>query len=63
MSKQVIEREELKNCPFCGGEELQHGYEKHSFYWVECTDCEVAIGRDTGYQAIKAWNTRAGDKG
>lgn len=50
--------EELKPCPFCGGNNLS--VEGITFYWVECIDCNASIsGHETEEQAIEAWNRRA----
>lgn len=64
--------EELKPCPFCGGEAevVQFDF----CFSVECTVCDTKIGdclcNDSGWvypfnseqKAIKAWNTRSSDK-
>ena len=66
--------EELKPCPFCGGEAniiknehpRLHRPIKNGLYHVECCECNVMIGYDTDYggqfdtkeEAIKAWNKR-----
>ena len=64
--------EELKPCPFCGGDaELIIGFSREVFY-VECTECRAMIGRshkegsclrgrlhfDNKEDAIQAWNRR-----
>ena len=50
--------EELKPCPFCGGNNLS--VEGITFYWVECTDCNASIaGNETKEEAVEAWNRRA----
>ena len=55
--------EELKKCPFCGGEAdcsesmmLSNG----SFEWaVECVECgAITCGFKTPRQAMQAWNKR-----
>lgn len=49
--------EELKPCPFCGGEASL--MRSNTLYKVECKDCGVA-GNVRVFQsdAIAAWNTR-----
>lgn len=53
--------DDLKNCPFCGGEPLQG---KHWVTWcdreyVVACECGAARSGDTKSEAITAWNTRA----
>lgn len=48
---------ELKPCPFCGGEAFL--YDRLHPY-VECSDCVAATAfHETIGQAIESWNTRA----
>lgn len=59
--------EELKACPFCGGEAKMTIYK--SLYMVECTTCGATIGRsinlnddpdtlNTRDEVMEAWNLR-----
>lgn len=58
--------DELKKCPFCGGEaELSHTYEAGKFSFVICVQCGVRIRLipisyeySSDKEAIKAWNER-----
>lgn len=60
---------ELKPCPFCGGEARIQTYrtfidEYHGIgtkYYVECSEClaDRHLGNLTEKEAIEAWNTRA----
>ena len=59
---------ELKPCPFCGGEAVEDSYitNPHITYgtgWIGCRSCRVAmtyVKGDYGRKlAIKAWNRRA----
>ena len=55
---------ELKPCPFCGGEAvILKADQYHVFpysYYVSCTKCTVGLGPlDTEAEAIEAWNRRA----
>lgn len=52
--------EELKPCPFCGGDELSHGYIQAGVIMgnVECHSCNACIWADSESEAITAWNTR-----
>ena len=49
--------EELKPCPFCGGE-AEWFINKHA-YMVECQNCYARGSLElTKQDAIEAWNTR-----
>lgn len=55
--------EELKRCPFCGGEATV--MEAVGEVWVKCSECHSSNGVSTGdrAKAIAAWNTRhAGER-
>ena len=64
-------REDLKPCPFCGGEACQSKWQTESYWssnivWfsqVACTECEVAgqsfCDDPDGDEAKEFWNTRA----
>ncbi len=45
--------DELKPCPFCGGEPEVAPWEVH------CTQCSAHLVEATTAEAIAAWNTRA----
>lgn len=55
--------EELKSCPFCGGEanlcdtavETKLGKKLWS---VECNECGVILDRESRVDALEAWNNR-----
>jgi Lar family restriction alleviation protein len=52
--------EELKKCPFCGGEAKIVGY---SLFWIVCKECFAETDAfDTKIEAIKAWNRRVNDE-
>lgn len=54
--------DELKPCPFCGGEAKPSGerFENTILSWVYCTRCGAAGGYlHSEAEAIEAWNTRA----
>ena len=49
--------EELKRCPFCGGEAIE--VRASESYWVRCSDCDAEIALcDSRFEAIAAWNRR-----
>lgn len=51
--------EEIKRCPFCGGNAVIQGI---TVVWVKCLECgaETTGFRDEE-EAIDAWNRRAGE--
>lgn len=54
-------KEEMKPCPFCGGEgEVYQGRYLHE-NWAQCKKCHTQLGGTftSPFNAIKAWNTRA----
>lgn len=54
--------EELKPCPFCGGEAIVKGSDKMLIWWVDCktSQCHASDNADTLSReaAIAAWNRR-----
>ena len=61
---------ENKTCPFCGGDEVKI-YEyygeaaglKYGGFYPECTKCGCRLDYyETREDALKAWNTREGEK-
>lgn len=62
----MTDAQELKPCPFCGSDELSHGWSapgcdgSMSTGNVECHNCNALIYSQQGEcDAIAAWNTRA----
>lgn len=62
-------KEELRECPFCGGEAKVWQGNK-SYHWaIECNRCDIDMpsAEDSWFtseaNAIKAWNTRPSPKG
>lgn len=60
--------EELKPCPFCGGEDVRifsmpkrENCEEQICYTIICNDCNSGSGMyiDSKNAAVKAWNRRA----
>lgn len=57
-------KEELKPCPFCGGEakidswNSTDGYMNDWWKRVQCTVCDIAKLGKTEEEVIEAWNTR-----
>jgi Lar family restriction alleviation protein len=59
--------EELKPCPFCGGEKSKDDgatgvylFYEYPHYRVQCSDCyAITRGSFKKSNAIKVWNTRA----
>lgn len=52
--------EELKPCPFCGGEAELHDNPEGDTFFVMCASCDASTeASTTSAGAIKPWNTRA----
>jgi Lar family restriction alleviation protein len=50
-------KEELKPCPFCGGEAMER--KSNKLYYVFCKNCSVkTVDSITKDAAIEAWNRR-----
>lgn len=56
---------ELKPCPFCGGEHILAATHKpigaSEYFMIKCTDCSAEITRTSKRKAYEAWNRRAAD--
>lgn len=51
--------EELKPCPFCGGEAVLISNDKEQLYSVECQSCDCGTCDHLGPEiAIDVWNRR-----
>ena len=57
--------DELKPCPFCGGDAIIHNFKpvhEKRLWYISCHDCGI---EQTNYlseqEAIEAWNRRASD--
>ena len=52
-----MNKQELKSCPFCGGEAIENRFD--SLYWFQCEECCASTKESDEYEvALKAWNTR-----
>ena len=52
---------ELKPCPFCGGEaEFNKWPHKNPYYYIKCKNNCHENAYPTKEEAIQAWNTRKG---
>lgn len=55
--------EEIKGCPFCGGNEISHGWSAPGLDGsattgeVQCHTCDALLWKETEAEAIAAWNT------
>lgn len=59
----VTQADELKNCPFCGSDEISHGsaypgYIADLHGIVQCHSCDAYMLGGEEEDAIAAWNTR-----
>ena len=48
---------DLKKCPFCGGEATIQP--EGDYHEIHCVDCGIELDRHTYEEAVTAWNTRA----
>lgn len=54
--------DELKPCPFCGGEAIESEPIDRSPYWrIRCRKCSASIGGTHRRMNREAWNRRIGD--
>lgn len=53
--------EELKPCPFCGGEAVMCGFQDEMMHFVKCRDCGACSdgAQLSAETAAAAWNRRA----
>ena len=57
----MVEQQELKPCPFCGGEAETYPYYFNEWY-IGCSECSCDLGVfDTKEEAIEAWNKRVNE--
>lgn len=59
--------EELRPCPFCGGKaqlRLEKDFKMHQAYKICCLSCPARMEAlfHSQWEAISAWNRRAGDE-
>lgn len=54
-----MKESELKNCPFCGDNDLVKAYGNNLRTWVECIRCNCVIHNVAFTPAKDIWNTRA----
>lgn len=52
--------ENLCECPFCGGEDIELDPDGHGGWWVGCPLCDYSFHfpNCTEYEAARRWNTR-----
>ena len=55
--------DELKPCPFCGGDVPELRGDKEFGWFIACFKCNIIVDDcKTEAEAIKAWNRRANDE-
>lgn len=64
--RKIMNETKLKNCPFCGGEDVElkeecGGELADGPYFIECGCTARGAWGDLKEEAIKFWNTRAGE--
>lgn len=61
VTREWLDQEALKPCPFCGDEDIQE-YNECNHVWLECPECggRTKMCR-TLEEAEAMWNRRAGD--
>lgn len=52
----MVEQQELKRCPFCGGEAST--WEDFDGWRLYCTKCDATFRGGTEEELIEAWNKR-----
>lgn len=54
----------LRNCPFCGSENIDITDHYQTVVFVQCDDCGATFPHfDSKQEAIEAWNRRADNDG
>lgn len=58
-AKGAVMENELKPCPFCGGDNIMDEPDDEKTYVVYCNTCFVCVeGYNTKEKAFEVWNTR-----
>lgn len=50
--------EELRECPFCGSDEIKKWRDRDHFWSVQCLSCGASLLRATEVSATTDWNRR-----
>jgi len=52
-----VDKKSLLPCPFCGGKVIGP-IAADSDWWIECSNCEIIMSRDSKHHLMSEWNSR-----
>ena len=54
--------QKLRECPHCGGSEIESETLSHRQHTIRCLQCSIVVFRETELEAIGVWNKRHADQ-